>query len=192
MKPSSPPAACQRRLEVGDVGLDRVAAYIGERTHANRPGCRPGTHVHPRCRVGIGGGEPHPIAPTGGVGQHDFAGPATPRRHVVQVRGRRDRAHPGAGTRSSTTRRSCDSVPHRLAAFAVAWNIDAKLSLAAHDIVHRRSKRPLECGRVGLAGLASPVRLDQVVWARQAPGMAGDDAIGTGPHDDVPFTLGLR
>ena len=53
----------------------------------------------------------------------------------------------------------------------------------AHDVAHRGSKFSLEGWFVsGLAGFTRPVRLDQVVRARQASDMARQDMIGTHPR----------
>jgi len=67
-----------------------------------------------------------------------------------------------------------DPTPDRLPELAIARDVDPELSLAAHDAAHRGAQRLLKFPRVDrLARVAGPVGLDQVVGARQAPGMAG-------------------
>jgi len=74
-------------------------------------------------------------------------------------------------------------LPHRLAVLAVADDVDAGLRLTAHDLLDRRGQASLVSRLVGgLIGLARAVELDQVVGARQAPRVAGQDALVTASH----------
>jgi hypothetical protein len=69
-------------------------------------------------------------------------------------------------------------VPHRLAELAIAGNADAEVSLATHNVGDGRTKLSLEALLVGrAAGFAGPIRLDQVVRARQASGVTREDVV---------------
>ena len=80
-----------------------------------------------------------------------------------------------------------DALPHRFAVFAVTGHIDADASLTPHNVGDGRPQLFLKPALVHrLARLARAVRLDQIVRARQAADMAGQNVIGAGPHDP-PF-----
>src|SRR5207302_4643352 len=75
---------------------------------------------------------------------------------------------------------------HRLADLAVAGDIHAQIPLTAYDVRYGRSQ-PLRKGIL----INRPARclgpsLHQLVRARQAPGMAGEDMIVAGSHGFPP------
>jgi hypothetical protein len=73
---------------------------------------------------------------------------------------------------------------HGFAEFAVARDIDAEFCLAPDDLCHGGAQVVLKCRLVAwFARFTRPVRRDQVVRARQAADMRGEDAIGAGSHD---------
>ena len=122
------------------------------------------------------------VASVGKAGQHNLAGPRTARRHRVHI-------GPGEVQPAETVvaiahpRAIIDALPHRLAVFAVARDIDADVPLPANDLSHDRPQLSLELSLVdGLAGFAGAVRLYQPIRARQAADMGGQDVIGAGPH----------
>src|SRR5262249_53233145 len=75
-----------------------------------------------------------------------------------------------------------DLVAHRFAVLAVARHGDAGRGLAAHDVRPRLGELLLERRLVDLAGLAAGVGFDQLVGARQAAGVAGDDVVAARLH----------
>ena len=154
------PRCLQRRFEIVDVGLERILAGVSERTNADRPGGGPGTHEHAGLAVGIGGGKPHPIAPTSGVVQHDLAGAGGSRGHMVEARPAEFESAE-AQKRVVPPRAIVDAMPHRLAELAVARDVDTELLLMTHDVVDRCSQCFSNCLLIGrLAGLARVVRGD--------------------------------
>jgi hypothetical protein len=64
-------------------------------------------------------------------------------------------------------------LPHRLAEFAVTRDVDAEVSLPAHDIGHRGAEFLLKSVLVDRPGFTGPVCLNQLVGTRQAPGVTG-------------------
>ena len=73
---------------------------------------------------------------------------------------------------------------HRFAELAVAWDVDAEIPLAVHDLSHRVSQSLLKGLLVSrLPRFAGAVRRDQTIWTRQASDMAGENMIGAGLHD---------
>src|SRR5207302_321405 len=74
-----------------------------------------------------------------------------------------------------------------LAEFAVAWNVDAELPLTAHDLRHRASQFLLKGVLVSRhPRFADTVRRDQIIGARQASDVAGENMIGAGLHHSRP------
>src|SRR5208282_6590582 len=108
-------------------------------------------------------------------------GPA--RRHIV-LAGPAELEPAQTVERVAAPRAVIDALPHRLAELAVARDVDAEIPLMAHDIANCRAKPLLKFG-LGACPIsfAEPVGLDQIVGARQAAGMAGQDAVGAGSHD---------
>src|SRR5579862_4053869 len=180
------PGSGQRRLEVGDVGLDHVAAGIAERAGADRGWrARTGAGRDARFRIVVGGGKGCAVAPVAKARQHDMAGRRAVRLHVVErVLARFYAAE--ALPRIAPPRPVIDALRHRLAEFAVARHIDAEPLLLAHDIGDGLAERLLELGRVGGAGFARLVGCDQRVRPRQAADMAGQDVVGAGAHAFLP------
>ena len=72
---------------------------------------------------------------------------------------------------------------HRLAELAVARNVDAGVTLTAYNIGHRGLQQLLEAGFVRpLARVTFAIGFNQVIWARQAPDVAGENMITTITH----------
>src|SRR5207249_632268 len=75
------------------------------------------------------------------------------------------------------------AVAHGLAELAVAGNVDADLALTPHDGGDGIAEPALEVRLVRCrARLAGAIGLDQLVGARQAPHVRGEDAITAVPH----------
>ena len=186
MKPSSTPAEVSATFEIGGVGGDRGVSRIGQPPEADRTRGRTRPNRDPGFGVRIGGRKPYAVAPVGKAGQHELAGLRTPRRHRVHVGASETKpaetvvavAHPCA---------VIDALTHRLAVFPVARDIDADASLLPHNAGDGGPQLFLKLTLVHrLACLPGAVRLDQIVRARQATDMAGQNVIGAGPHDP-PF-----
>ena len=79
------PGRLHRRLEVGDVGLDRVLAGIGDRRDADRRR-RPRPGGDAGLGIGVGRGELAAVPAIAEARQHDLARAGPSRRHVVQAR----------------------------------------------------------------------------------------------------------
>src|SRR5712671_3085199 len=63
-----------------------------------------------------------------------------------------------------------------------ARNVDAEVLLAAYDVRHGRSELLRKSMLIGRPVRGAAPRLDQIVRARQAPGMTGEDVIAAGSH----------
>jgi len=133
----------QRRLEVGDVGVDRRVARIRQLVDAHRPegGAGPGRDA--RVGVAVGGRELHPVAPIGEAREHDLTGLRPLRWQIVEPRGAK--LEPAQTLeRVAPPRPVVHTVPHRLAELAVPGNGDAQVLLAAHDVPDARTELRLE------------------------------------------------
>ena len=183
MKPSSTRGR-KRGLEVGDVGRDRGMADVSDRSDADRPAW-PWPRGDPRIGIAIGRGEARAVATVGEGRQHRIARRRTMDRHGVAI-DILDREAAEARERIAPPGAVVDLGAHRLAVLAVARHGDAGGDLAAHDVAHRRGERLLERGLVDLAGLALMVGVDESVGARQAAGVAGEDAVAAPSHVSVP------
>ena len=180
----------QRRLEVGDVGLDSRVARIGQRAHAHGPECGAGSGRDTRVRIGIGRGEFQTIPTISKARQHDFARAGPPRRHVVQPRGA-ELEPTQALERIAPPRPVVHLVPHRLPELAVAGDGDAGLLLQAHDLGDARAQLVLETTLVGRhARFPGTIRVDQVLGARQASSVARQDLIRVLPHEASSVVCG--
>ena len=72
---------------------------------------------------------------------------------------------------------------HRLAELAVARNVDAGVALTTHHVGHRRLQQLLEASFVRpLARVTFAIGFNQVIRARQAPDVAGEDVIVAVAH----------
>src|SRR5262249_51284871 len=116
------------------------------------------------------------------------AGPRPPRRHVVQaLLAKLESAETLEGV--APPRAVVHAVSHRFPVFPVARDVDADVPLAPHDILDRRSQLLLKTMRVDRSsGLARPIRLDQIVRARETSGVTGEDAIAARFHGAPPLS----
>ena len=175
-----------RRLEVGDVGRDRVVAGIGDRPDADRRRrSRPGGDAG--LGIGVGRGEPAAIPAVAEAGQHDLAGAGPARRRIERAGAGRKIESAEAAPGVAPPRAVLHALGHRLAELAVTGDVDAEIALTADDLRHRRPQRLLERRLIDrFAGLVGAVRRDQPVRARQAADMAGRDMVGAGFHGFPP------
>ena len=181
MKPSVDPGRLHRRLEIGDVGRDRIVAGIGDRRDADRRRrARPGGDAG--LWIGVGGGELGAIPAVAEARQHDLAGAGPSRRRV-------ERAGPGevepaeALPRIAPPRAVLHALGHRLAELTVSGDVDADIALTTHHLRHRLSERLLIRRVVDrFAGFVRAMHGDQPVRARQAADMAGGDMVTAGFH----------
>ena len=90
------------RLQVLDVGPDRLVPGIGEGTDADGPARRAGSGRDAGLGIRVRGREAQAIAAIAEAGEHDIAGARPGRRHVVEPLRARARGRRGAGTSSST------------------------------------------------------------------------------------------
>ncbi len=173
----------ERRLEVGDVGLDCIAADIAEWAHAHGACCWARACRDSGFGIGIRSGKSHPVAAIGETRQHGLSRAGAPRRHVVHV-GPSEIEAAQTVIRVAHPCAVVDAVSHGLAELAVARDIDTEFCLAPDDLRHGGAQVVLKCLLVArFARFTRPVRRYQVVRARQAADMRGEDAIGAGSHD---------
>ena len=194
-------AGFQRRLEMGDVGFDRVVAFVDDRPDADRPvgHRRPG--VNAAVRVLIDRQKLGAVAPVGKAREHDFArrGCASAPDVVQAGAGEIEAAEPIEAIAPPGP--VVDLVAHRFAEFAVAGNVDADVLLLADNVDDGFLQRLLEAPVVGrLAGFAGRgwPRSDRRAAASCRLGWSGygrgscawryaDDADGTKRTDESPL-----
>ncbi len=161
---------------------DRLLSDVGQLAGAERAGGRPRPHRDAGFGIGISRGKPLAIAAVVLAGQDDLARIRAPRGAAIGA-GRAEFDAAEAAEDIAPPRPVIDPVPHRLAEFAIARNIDTEIFLGAHDLGDGGPQHLLEAGLVGrLAGFARSVRRDQIVRARQAADMGGQNSIGAGSH----------
>src|SRR5215472_16342801 len=159
---------------------------VGERPGADGKAgrARPGRHTG--LGVGVGGAELLAIAPVAETAQHDLARLAATRRHVPQ-RAAGEFEATQALERIAPTGAVVDLVPHGLAEFAVARDVDAEVLLLPHHVDHRRAQLCLESLLVaGFTRGTRAVRLDQRLRTGEATGVARQDVCATASHASPP------
>ena len=159
-------AGFQRRLEMGDVGLDGVVALVDDRGGADRPfgHWRPG--INAAVGILVDRQEARAVAALGKTGQHDLARLGLLRLGVVQARARQIEAAEAVEA-ITPPGPVIDLVPHRFAELAVAGNVDADFFLLAHDVDHGRPQGVLKCPLVGpLTEFVGAVRINKIIRPR--------------------------
>ena len=176
------PAGCERGFETGDVGRYRVLSLVDHRADADRPSrrARPGRDAP--LGVGIDRQKPGSIAPISEACEHDLSGARPLRWPFIQTR---PAGFEPAQTRERVTPPGAivHPVSHRLAEFAVTWNVDADFLLLADHVLHGRGKLVLEALVIDhSSGFTCVIGRDQRIGTRQAPGMSGQNTVATHLH----------
>src|SRR5215472_8070672 len=176
MKPSFTPAAAKGRLHVSDVRTDRLLTRIHDRpaAHGKAHTGPPAIGRHAGVGIGVGRGEARTITPIGEAREPDAPGLGALGGDAIELHAQLETAQPLEGI--APPRAVVDPLAHGLAEFAVAGDVDAHPLLTADDLDHRRAQPLLVRTLVeGLARLTGAVELDQIVGARQATRLCGED-----------------